>query len=253
MSFALDWLALREPADHAARDAGLLAEVGRDLQRRDAPLIVDLGCGAGSNFAALQPAAPADARWRLVDNDPALLSAAAARAPGAETLSADLAAAPLGPIFGGADLVTAAAFFDLVSADWIARFVSALPPSAGVYAALSYDGRETWRPAHETDAPVLRAFCAHQGGDKGFGPALGPKGAEALGAALSRTGRSVRAAPSPWRLKRPEDGALMDQLADGVAAAAAEAGAPDADLWRAAPRAACDIGHIDLYAAPLSA
>ncbi len=47
MSFSPEWLALREPADHAARSAHLLSQVATRFGDRDAISVVDLGCGAG--------------------------------------------------------------------------------------------------------------------------------------------------------------------------------------------------------------
>ena len=45
MSFSPEWLALREPADHAARSRALLAKVGAAFTGRTTLHIVDLGCG----------------------------------------------------------------------------------------------------------------------------------------------------------------------------------------------------------------
>ncbi|MBX2854075.1 MAG: class I SAM-dependent methyltransferase [Rhodobacteraceae bacterium] len=250
MSFSLEWLRLREPADHAARDAGLLAEVGERLAQRSAPLIVDLGCGAGSNSRALRSVTPADARWRLVDYDPALLGVAKAEAQAVgvsvEARTADLSQG-FGDLLAGADLVSAAALFDLGSAEWIDSFVAAVPETAMVYAALSYDGQEQWSPPHPDDAAVLAAFKAHQRRDKGFGPSLGPEAGDYLVDRLRAAGRDVRTASSPWRLGRPESGALMDELASGIARVAEELDV-DATAWRNAPRASCEIGHIDVLA-----
>ena len=253
MSFSLEWLRLREPADHAARDAGLLAAAGEWLSGKTSPLIVDLGCGAGSNCRALRAVAPPDARWRLVDYDPNLLAAAEAeaRAAGAqvEAMTADLSTG-FGALLADTDLVTAAALFDLGSSDWIDRFVASVPGTAMVYAALSYDGEEQWRPAHPDDEAVLAAFKAHQRRDKGFGPSLGPQAGEYLAERLSVTGRIVRTASSPWRLTRAQHGALMDELAVGIAGVAAELDV-DATAWRDATRDDCEIGHIDVLAAPV--
>lgn len=250
MSFSADWLALREPADHAARDPALLRAAA--AAAGPAPLVVDLGCGAGSNLRALRPHLPVETRWRLVDHDPGLLALAAESAPGAEALALDLATAPadtLAQALDGADLVTAAALFDLVSEDWLAAFVAALPPGAAVYAALSYDGAEDWSPPHPDDHAAHQAFLAHQRTDKGFGPALGPTAAERLAEMLRARGYAVTTAPSPWRLTAPAQGPLIGALADGVAEAAAAMGADPAP-WRAQPRTAVTIGHLDLLATP---
>ncbi|WP_370582807.1 methyltransferase domain-containing protein [Paracoccus sp. NBH48] len=46
------------------------------------PVVLDLGCGTGSTLRTLGPHLPDNARWHLVDNDPALLERAATEAPG---------------------------------------------------------------------------------------------------------------------------------------------------------------------------
>ena len=81
--FSAQWLALREPADHRARDVSLRDKVVHDLDHlarvRPGPInLVDLGCGSGSNLRALAPHLPMTQHWTLVDYDPALLSAAKA-------------------------------------------------------------------------------------------------------------------------------------------------------------------------------
>lgn len=269
MSFSPDWLALRGPADAAARDAGLVAALDDWARARPGPLnVVDLGCGAGATFAALDAHLPG-AEWLLVDNDPELLEIAARLNPadpgagavrtGRVNLADDVEA-----VVANADLVTASALFDLVSAAWIDRFVRALPPTCAVYAALTYDGAESWLPAHPVEREAQKAFRAHQRRDKGFGPALGPEAADALAEALHKTGRELRRAPSAWRLERPHDAALIEELAAGSAAAVAEISAeapdqegsldPEAFAEWAACRAAAEevlIGHEDLLALPV--
>ncbi len=248
MGFSADWLALRAGPDAAARDVGLLAALGACLARRPAPLIVELGCGAGALAEALEPWAPPDARWRLVDNDRALLEIAAAAAPDAHLrlvdLNEDVEAA-----VEGADAVVASAFYDLVSAAWIERLLAATPAEACLYAALSYDGVERWAPAHEDDARVLDALGRHMRRDKGLGVALGPSAAQALAERLRGEGRRVLVAPSPWRLEAPRDRALMSELADGIARAVSELGV-DAGPWRARERDRAVIGHLDVFAGP---
>lgn len=250
MSFSAEWLALREPADHAARDTGLLSAAGQVLKGRPSPLIVDLGCGTGSNLRALAPHAPADARIRLVDRDPGLLKHAreAAERHGAETVEADLAG-DLVPLLSNADLVTGSALLDLCSAEWLDRLICAAPDNAIHYYALSYDGREHRAPQSPRDRGVHAAFLRHQQRDKGLGPALGPMAAIHLAAALTAKGYTVQTARSDWRLTSDSHGNLIEVLDDGIAHAAAEEGADVAE-WRKTSRTDVVIGHVDLLALP---
>lgn len=252
MGFSADWLALREPADRAARDAALARQAA--AAAGPVPVIVDLGCGTGATFRALAPLLPGGTRWRFVDNDPALLAlAGAAAGPGAELVPADLADLDALPL-DGATLVTASALLDLVSEDWLAGLAARL--AVPFYAALSYDGRMDFAPQDPRDGAVAAAFNRHQRGDKGFGPALGPEAGDRAAAVLAAAGFAVDRADSPWRLG-PGSAALQRELTRGIAAAAAEAGAdPDAAAAWARQRdagaaaATCVVGHVDLLALP---
>jgi hypothetical protein len=272
--FSADWLALREPADHAARNAALRDRVATAFAGRRDPLILDLACGAGSNLRGLAPFLPERQRWRLVDHDPFLLDAARARlADWAERVEsseplilsrdgkrisvdfrrADLARGVDVTLTVDVDLIAAAAFFDLVSPEWIARFAQDIAARRlPLYAVLTYSGEESRWPPQDGDAAMLAAFHAHQARDKGFGAAAGPRAADILQAALEAQGYAVARAPSSWRLGAA-DAALMRALDEGAAQAARETGliaSETIDAWRAAPRARCEIGHWDLFAQP---
>ncbi|MBX9932099.1 MAG: class I SAM-dependent methyltransferase [Methylobacterium sp.] len=276
--FSPSWLALREPADHAARDSGLVADLSRALAGRDDVAILDLGCGTGSNLRGLAPHLGPDQTWRLVDHDPVLLAAARARltdwADAAETAedgviltkmhsriavtftALDLSAGLGADIVGAADLVTAAALFDLVSRDWLDELADSVASAGSVfYTSLSYDGTETWSPPHPADGAIHEAFLAHQAGDKGFGPAAGPKATADLAEAFARRRYTVSTALSPWHLG-PRQSALIGELAKGKAVAAAEEGSVEHERvrdWatnRRLTKTRVVIGHVDLLAVP---
>ncbi len=90
MGFSADWLALRDPADRAARDQTLARRAAEAAG--PAPVIVDLGCGTGASWRALAPLLPDGARWRFVDNDPGCWSIAGARRGRAADLSRPISA-----------------------------------------------------------------------------------------------------------------------------------------------------------------
>ncbi len=277
--FSAQWLALREPADHRARDVSLRDKVAHDLAHlarvRPGPInIVDLGCGSGSNLRALAPHLPATQHWALVDYDPALLSAAKAALMQwadkivseqetlvvlkngkhisidflCEDLSSNLEAVLSRPM----DLLTAAAFFDLVAEIWLERFCGLL--SAPLYTVLTYNGQEVWSPPQPTDAAMLNAFHAHQQTDKGFGVAAGPTAAGVMEKLLKARGFAVSSAQSPWKLNA-SDRNLIEQLAIGSAGAVLETkrvSVEEVSAWKQSRSLAqtCEIGHTDLYARP---
>ncbi|MEI4232778.1 methyltransferase domain-containing protein [Roseovarius sp. D22-M7] len=252
MGFDAAWLTLREPADARARATSLRDRALRLVGPGDT--VLDLGCGTGATPRAFAAQGATDLHWRLFDNDPDLLAEAAAQHPGTTILEGDLADIEAVPL-EGAKVVTASALLDLVSRDWLERFAERLS-RAGVafYAVLSYDGRMRWTPGDPADAEVTAAFNAHQRGDKGLGPALGPDAGETAADVFRAHGFEVTLAQSPWQLG-PDDADLHDALLSGIAQAATEAGCDAADAWLARRRGdlaqlEAEIGHLDLLAVP---
>lgn len=276
--FAPEWLALREGADHRARNAGLLAALGKHFSTRDAVTVVDLGAGLGSNLRGTAPALPARQHWVLVDYDPVLLAGAcdaiaswadavrpataglevmkADRSIRVEVRHADLAKDPGAFAAHAPDLVTAAALFDLVSEQWIERFAAALGAArVPLYAVLDYDGTNAWSPPHPADAVMAAAFNRHQGSDKGFGSASGSRATDLLAERFAAVDYRIERAPSPWRLG-PDEAVLIRALTQGFADAVKETGevpAATIEAWlkaRMADGITCTVGHEDILAIP---
>lgn len=248
--FAASWLALREPADAAARSERVVSFVGRPFQGR----LLDLGGGTGSNIRYLSSRLPSPQHWTLVDNDPLLLDRAPA---GVATRRLDLnAAVEDADLFRDCGLVTASALLDLVSEAWLTSLILRCHAAdAAVLFALSYDGRISCTPAEPDDEDIRQRVNAHQKTDKGFGPALGPDAAARAAALLSAAGYQVTQERSDWNLG-PGDHELQRELIEGWAVAASdlapERKAPIAD-WRArriahvdAGRSRILVGHVDV-------
>ncbi|MEX1198922.1 MAG: class I SAM-dependent methyltransferase [Pseudohongiellaceae bacterium] len=268
--FSIDWLDLREDADHRGRDSVLLEQakgwVAAAPSSDKAPVIVDLGAGTGSTLRAFSAAgmAPASLTWRLVDNDRELLDEARRRHGSIhqlETCPADLAQVAALPLTD-TRLITASALFDLVSPDFIETLATALQTRCqhtpvGVYAALNYNGVTQWTPAHPLDDVVLDAFNRDQRRDKGFGPALGPDAASCMEKAFSNAGFAVHSASSPWGLSSA-DRELVSALIRGIASAVAQAPRLDQaslDDWADyrldnVSTGTCTVGHTDILALP---
>lgn len=252
MGFSPYWLALREPADNAARNAELLAAaVGAAGPN---PVILDLGCGTGSTVRAMVPFLSGHAKWRLVDNDSKLLELAGAEAGDAVSLHRqDLQELHKLPL-DGVTLVTASALLDLVSRKWLVELASMI--NVPVYFALSYNGVMSWNPEDSRDKNMTEAFNAHQQTDKGFGRALGPSSVQSASEIFVAAGFEVRVADSTWQLG-VEDAELQSQLVAGIAEAAKQTGEADAENWAAArisaaSQTSCNIGHGDIFATPKS-
>ncbi len=263
MSFSLAWLALREPYDRAARNPAVLEAVRTAFAGRPAVRVADLGCGTGSTMRAVAPLLPARQTWRLVDNDVALLDAAAETTPATQevtTAHIDLAEDLGRAIADDTDLVTTSALLDLVSGEWLERLVSILAISGRpLYAALSFDGRVDLAPTCRDDAAIIAAVNLHQLTNKGFGPALGSHGGMAAITALQAEDFAIAQGASDW-VFRPADDAIQREMLAGWAGAAGEVGiAPGLlDAWLAerrdhiaGGRSAMRIGHLDFFAAPI--
>lgn len=276
--FSPEWLALREPADHAARNPQLLAAVGAFFAAKPSLSVLDLGCGAGANLRGSYAALPERQHWTLVDHDGDLLAVARERllswadeareqgeelvlAKDGKTITVDTRQVNLDKdldwVLGWQpDLVTAAALFDLTSKRWIERFVAALASQKlPLYAVLNYDGRENWKPPHADDARMLAAFKHHQHTDKGFGPAAGPEASDIMAEAFRKSGFAISTADSAWLLDDGR-GALRHALAEGIAEAVRETGQIEPAVlatWLEARRSAASvlIGHQDLWARPV--
>jgi SAM-dependent methyltransferase len=287
-SFSTSWLSLREGADHRSRNSVLQGQVLKYLEQignlKDAPLrIIDLGSGTGSNLRALAPLICHDQKWTLIDYDQLLLQAAReklcawaddtanwktnnqsnndSKIPpvtlvknnyviAVHFLQKDLANDLQSVLSEPADLITAAAFFDLVALDWLEQFCKVLKTS--LYTVLTYNGKEAWQPSDPRDTEILEAFHHHQARDKGFGPAAGPLALNNLELLLKRRGFEVFTGSSPWMLGL-NDSALIKELSAGTSNAAAETNFVTHEIakqWgeQRAKSSRCEIGHDDLFA-----
>jgi hypothetical protein len=233
-----EWLALREPADAAARSGELAAILARHVAP---PLVIhDLGGGTGSMGRWLAPRLPGPQHWVVHDRDPDLLALAA----GVETRQDDVTRAD----FAGASLVTASALLDLLTADELDRVLAACAGIPTLF-ALTVVGRVALSPAEPLDGRLQAAFNAHQRRDG----RLGPDAVAAVRAA--RPEAIVR--PSPWRLGAAQADLIADWLGGWLSAASEQEPALDVAAYRerrlaqaAAGALAVTVDHADLLVLP---
>lgn len=268
--FAAEWLAVREPVDRRSRSAALTRRTAgwafARFQRTGRALrIADLGAGSGSNPLFLAPYLPVPQEWVLLDDDPALLRVAAERCRVLSTRNGltiavqavDLAKTDLHNLLQGFDLITASALFDLVSAPWCTALLAAAKHQhvGALLAVLTYDGRMSWQETNPFDAGITALVNRHQGRDKGFGPALGPRAAHFLTQAAKATGALVVTERSDWCVGAA-DAHMHAMVLRMLKEAAVEVGPAQAGgigdwfEWRL-ERTAKDgvtIGHVDLLA-----
>lgn len=220
-----DWLALREPADAAARATDLVEAVRRGLGPGRPVVVHDLGAGTGSMARWLAPRLPGPQHWILHDRDARLLAYAGHPAPAAVTLeprpgdATRLTAADL----SGAALVTASALLDVLTVEEVERVVAACA-GAGCPAllTLSVTGQVVLTPPDPLDATISAAFNAHQRRRVGGRQLLGPDAAAATAAAFTRRGAEATLRSTPWRLGGAEAAGLIAEWLRGWVAAACE-------------------------------
>lgn len=267
--FSPEWLALREPADQAARNQDVLAGLAHAFKDHDALVICDMGAGTGASVRAFADLLPHRQDWILVDHDQRNLTGALTalrnwadrgddaiiyrgeRRIGLRTLQQDFARDPA-PWPADTGLVTASALLDLPSTAWIDAFVAKLVErKLPALITLTVDGVMAADPPHALDEQVFAAFRSHQSGDKGFGPSAGAGAAVYLERALAKAGYTIECGDSPWVIDQGSP-VLMRELLAGIAGAARETGHVAAvDQWlsdRIANTARLTIGHRDVFA-----
>jgi hypothetical protein len=284
--FSADWLALREPADHAARSAALTRRVADRLAGSGPVRILDLATGTGSNVRYLAPHLGSVQHWRLVDRDRALLEQVPQRVASwgmsrggivsgnrtgfslrgpdfdwrIETRCADLSTLADPQLFQDRTLVTASALLDLVSERWLQLLAERCRHAgATVLFALTYDGRMACAPAEPDDELVRELVNRHQRRSKGFGRALGPDAGDAAIRCFDAAGYEMARGASDWQLP-PSQGELQRRLIEGWAQAAAELESRQAErleAWKqrrvehvGAGTSQVTVGHVDLAGWP---
>jgi hypothetical protein len=262
-----EWLALREPADAAARSTELVEMVAQTVRPIDRTIVHDLACGTGSMSRWLAPRLAGPQHWVLYDWDPDLLHHAAAAMPGAaadgaeitfETRSRDITR--LDPAdLTGASLITASALLDMLTADEVARVVTAcIGAACPALLTLSVVGRVDLAPADPLDRQLATAFNEHQRRTVGGRRLLGPDAVGFAADESTRLGAEVIVRPSPWRLG-PAEATLATEWFAGWLGAACEqqpelsAAITYGDRRRAeaaAGRLGVTVGHDDLLVRP---
>ena len=219
------WLALREPADAAARARDLVEHLPAQPTGH---VIHDLGCGTGAMGRWLAPLLPGPQHWVVHDRDADLLEVAAAEPPGPAADGAAVAVEPrhsdltrLRPgDLAGATLITASALLDLLTGDELAGLITVCA-GAGcpVLLTLSVVGRVDLAPADPLDSRVAAAFDAHQRRTTERGRLLGPDAVAFAVGGFGRLGAEVLVRPSPWRLGASDAGLAAEWFTGWLGAA----------------------------------
>jgi hypothetical protein len=256
-----EWLALREPADAAARSTDVTQALVDALPREGPVRALDLATGTGSNIRFLASRLRGPQEWIAVDRDPVLLARVPADVTSLRMDLGSLRDPALSSLFAGRHLVTASALLDLVSESWIAALANRCREvGAAVLFALNYDGRSVCSPREPEDGLVLELFNRHQkANDKGFGTAAGPDADDCAARSFAAAGYRVSRARSDWKLG-PESQRLQRALIAGWAQAASEVAPDQADViggWLvrrlehvSGGRSSVRVGHHDLAAWP---
>ena len=262
------WLALREPADAAARAPGLVGRLGPHLPAAGLRVIHDLGCGTGGMGRWLAPLLSGPQHWVMHDRDADLLDVAAADLPGpaadgaavtVEARQSDITRLQAGEL-DGATLITASSLLDMLTRDELAGLVSVCTAAkCPVLLTLSVVGRVELTPEDPLDARVAAAFDAHQRREVDGRRLLGPDAVAAAVEQFGRLGADVHVRPSPWRLGAPEADLAAEWFTGWVGAACEQQIelAAESEPYRrrrlteaAAGQLAVTVDHADLLVLP---
>ncbi len=223
-----DWLALREPADGAARSSELVEVLRSSLPSCGRKVVHDLGCGTGSMARWLAGQLPGAQHWVMYDRDVTLLGLAAVHPPGPASdgapVTSEIRGRDITRLDGiaGADLITASALLDMLTAEEVHRLVATcVGARCPVLITLSVVGRVDLTPADPFDQRVAEAFNAHQRRLSGARRLLGPDAVPVAAEDFSNQGLDVLIRESPWRLG-PERAALVREWFVGWLDAARE-------------------------------
>ena len=201
--FSTEWLALREPVDMRARNTDVLDAVAAAFARQ--------GCALDRRSRQrhrLDGSRAERASAEAPDVAAGGQRSGAAGGSFCEDRSTDVAVETVqfdlnddvGSLFDeSAELVTSSALIDLVSEAWMANLAAAVAARRlPVYIALTYDGRVAFSDADPLDEQVVAAVNTHQLGNKGFGPALGPRAADFATRIFRTLGYAIVQGQSDW-------------------------------------------------------
>jgi hypothetical protein len=224
------WLALREPADAAARACNLVERLRGKLPATESRVIHDLGCGTGALGRWLAPLLPGPQHWVLHDRDADLLEVAASAPPGPATdggaVTLEVRQSDITRLasddLAGATLITASALLDMLTEEELSALITVWA-GAGclILLTLSVVGRVELTPADPLDRRLASAFDAHQRRDTARGHLLGPDAVPVAVEQFGRLGAEVLVRPSPWRLG-PSEADLAAEWFTGWVGAACE-------------------------------
>lgn len=262
------WLALREPADAAARARELVQHLERVLPATGRRVIHDLGCGTGAMGRWLAPLLPGPQHWVAHDRDADLLAhvievplgpAADGATVTAEAKNTDIVQLHSRDVADAA-LITASAVLDLLTEDEMSRLAGTCA-GAGcpILLTLSVSGVVEITPADPLDRRVATGFNVHQRRTTQRGRLLGPDAVDFAVEEFGRLGAEVIVRRSPWRLG-PSESVLMAEWFTGWVGAACEQQlglAAECELYTrqrmaqlAAGQLAVDVVHADLLVLP---
>jgi hypothetical protein len=222
------WLALREPADAAARARDLAHRLSGRLPATGPAVIHDLGAGTGAMGRWLAPLLPGPQHWILHDRDGDLLALATTEVPDpaadgsavtVEARRSNIAGLSAGAL-AGATVVTASALLDMLTESDLTELVTACAAAeCPILLTLTVVGRVALSPTEALDARLAAAFDAHQRRTTAQGRLLGPDAVAHAVAQFQALGAEVLVAPSPWRLGPGEAELVQAWFAGWVAAA----------------------------------
>ena len=235
-SYEPDWLEVRYPYDEAARHPAVEEAAHVWLSRQDGPYqLVDVGAGHGANFRYYLDRLPGPQHWTLVEQDPALVTAARSRIlalaqargwevqavgdtlhlAGPQPVTVRLVTGSLLELARWVDLeathmVLANAVFDLFTPAQFEGFAQELAGArTALFMTLNYTGM-AFAPVEPVDRLIVGLYEAHMNRPRAAGRGMGKYGPQHMAAILEARGFALTEGESCWEV--PPAGRDMQQF-----------------------------------------
>ena len=205
--FDNNWLLQREKIDTQSKSKILINKINSYFKIYKEINIIDLGCGAGSNFRYLYSKIKNKQTWDMIDISFESLNyfkkdiSKNNKVTKVNFVKKNLIKNLHQIKFEKFNLATGSAFLDIMPKSWFKNFYKLNTKTNIIYFAINFDGNFIFYPTHKDDKLVLKLFNSDQKTDKGSGQkAVGSDCTKIINSLFKKTHKTY-IYNSDWKVK----------------------------------------------------